>query len=61
MVKRFILAQGLKNKNTEVIYAGANPKIFNSEGYQKWNGEAKVEIVSHWGGNWQKDLKFIQN
>ena len=53
------LSQGLKNKNTEVIYAGANPKIFNNEGYQKWNGEGKVEIVSHhWGGNWNKGFEI---
>ncbi len=51
--------EGLRQKNKKVILAGANKEIFNSEGYESWDGKAKLKIVTHhWGANWNKGFEI---
>ena len=45
----------MKNKPNNVIYAGANEKIFNSSKFKPWKGKEKIKIVTHhWSNNWNK-------
>ncbi|MFH0969760.1 MAG: hypothetical protein V1804_04585 [Patescibacteria group bacterium] len=41
-----------KNKPASIILNGADERIFNMSGKEKWNGVEKLKIVTHhWGGN----------
>jgi len=54
-LKSLYIEQNLNNKNINVILAGADKKIFNTNGYKQWNGKDKLKIVTHhWGANWNK-------
>lgn len=49
------LGQGMKAQNSIVIRNGADSKIFNSEGYQRWDGISPLRLVTHhWGANQRK-------
>ena len=57
-LKQLFLDQGLSEKNSKVILAGANNEIFHSEGYKPWDGNEKLKIVTHhWGANWHKGFR----
>lgn len=50
--------QGINKKNNTVIYAGANKKIFNPDGFIPWDGSSKINFVTHhWGANWNKGFE----
>ena len=50
--------QGI-DSTKNVIYAGANSKVFNQEKFIPWDGEEKLRIVTHhWGGNWNKGFEI---
>ena len=50
--------QGINKKNNSVIYAGANKKIFNPDGFHPWDGSSKINFVTHhWGANWNKGFE----
>jgi|TARA_X000001036_G_scaffold439303_1_gene489953 hypothetical protein len=54
-LKNLFLSQGINEKNNNVILAGANKKIFNSNGFKPWDKVEKLKIVTHhWGANWNK-------
>jgi len=58
-LKNLFVNQGLSPKNKEVILAGANQDIFNSDGYRPWNKLEKMKIVTHhWGANWNKGFEI---
>ncbi len=58
-LKSLFIDQGMSPKNKDVILAGANKNIFNSEGYQPWNKSKKMKIVTHhWGANWNKGFEI---
>ncbi len=60
-LKNLYTVQGINRKNNYVILAGANNKIFNSEGKSVWDGNSKLKIVTHhWGANWNKGFEIYQ-
>lgn len=43
------------NARSSVITNGADTAIFNPKGWQPWNGNGPLRLVTHhWGGNWMK-------
>ena len=57
-LKNLFVNQGLSEKNSKVILAGANNEFFNTKGYKTWNGTEKLKIVTHhWGANWNKGFR----
>jgi hypothetical protein len=39
----------------KTILNGSEKKIFNNQGYKKWNKKKPMKLVTHhWGGNWMK-------
>lgn len=60
-LKSLFVDQGLSPKNKDVILAGANQNIFNSDGYSHWNKSVKMKIVTHhWGANWNKGFEIYR-
>ena len=60
-LKGIYTEQGINQKNNHVILAGANSDIFNNSGYEAWNGDSKMKIVTHhWGANWNKGFAIYQ-
>ena len=60
-LKDIYIQQGINQKNNYVIFAGANPDIFNSSGYKIWDRNSKMKIVTHhWGANWNKGFDIYQ-
>lgn len=44
-----------------VITNGADFSIFNPRGWQRWNGQSTLRLVTHhWGGNWMKGFDIYQ-
>lgn len=44
-----------------VILNGADPTVFNPEGFLPWTGEDPLRLVTHhWGGNWMKGFDIYQ-
>ena len=64
-LKELYQDQGFNRTNTNVIYAGADKKVFNSKNYKVWNQVEKLKIVTHhWGANWNKGFEvylFLDN
>tara|TARA_B100000575_G_C23097778_1_gene633231 strand:- start:457 stop:1500 length:1044 start_codon:yes stop_codon:yes gene_type:complete len=57
-LKSIFEKHGINNKNNNVIYAGANQKIFNDENFIPWDGYSKINFVTHhWGANWNKGFE----
>tara|TARA_A100001035_G_C27775134_1_gene498549 strand:+ start:902 stop:1939 length:1038 start_codon:yes stop_codon:yes gene_type:complete len=53
--------QGLVNKESSVILAGADKKIFNNIGFIPWNKNEKLKIVTHhWGASWKKGFDIYK-
>ena len=49
------LSIGINDKKVNVIYAGADEKIFNSKGRVEYSNKNKLKIITHhWGNNWNK-------
>ena len=45
-----------------VILNGADPSVFNPEGFQPWQGSGPLRLVTHhWGGNWMKGFDIYQH
>jgi hypothetical protein len=54
-LKDLYLDQNIKSSNINVIMAGADSKIFNSNNLNIWDKKTKLKIVTHhWGANWNK-------
>lgn len=54
-LKDLFINQGITSKRNNVIYGGANSKIFNSNKFKPWDKSEKLKIVTHhWGANWNK-------
>jgi len=54
-LKELFFSQGLKSPGYQIILNGANQRIFNSNGYLRWDGKEKLRIVTHhWGGGYLK-------
>lgn len=44
-----------------VILNGADPAIFNRDGFAPWDGTGPLRLVTHhWGGNWMKGFDIYQ-
>lgn len=61
-LKELFFQLDFRNRATAtVIYAGADKKIFNNKGIEKWNKAKKLKIVTHhWGTNNNKGFKIYQ-
>ena len=60
-LKELYQDQGFNRTNTNVIYAGADKKVFNSKNYKVWDQVEKLKIVTHhWGANWNKGFEIYQ-
>ena len=54
-LKSVYVKQGINEKNNNVILAGSNRDIFNSNNFIPWTSDKKLRIVTHhWGANWNK-------
>jgi glycosyltransferase involved in cell wall biosynthesis len=54
-LKELYELQGINTLNNNVIMAGANSEIFNSDNFKPWNNSGKIKLVTHhWGANWNK-------
>ncbi len=57
-LKNLYLRHGINKKNNDVIFAGADKKIFNNVDLLSWDGQSKLKFVTHhWGANWNKGFK----
>jgi len=44
-----------------VILNGADPSVFNTEGFRPWGASGPLRLVTHhWGGNWMKGFDIYQ-
>lgn len=60
-LRDLLMAQGLRPSRYSVILNGADANIFNPEGYQRWDGVEKLQIVTHhWGGGLLKGFDVYQ-
>ena len=60
-LRDLFIEQGIKDRNINVILAGANKKIFNTKDKAKWIPGQKLQIVTHhWGANWNKGFDTYQ-
>ncbi|MCW8914479.1 MAG: hypothetical protein OQK24_01350 [Magnetovibrio sp.] len=49
------------HRDNSVILNGADETIFNDQGYQAWDGDSPLKLVTHhWGGNWMKGFDVYQ-
>ena len=57
-LKSIYVKQGINEKNNNVILAGSNRDIFNSNNFIPWTSDKKLRIVTHhWGANWNKGFE----
>ena len=57
-LKSVYVKQGINEKNNNVILAGSNRDIFNSNNFTPWTSDKKLRIVTHhWGANWNKGFE----
>lgn len=60
-LRDLFLGQGLKTPQYSVILNGANSKVFNAEGYNRWSGSGKLRLVTHhWGGGRLKGFDIFE-
>ncbi|HLO13725.1 MAG TPA: hypothetical protein VK206_02775, partial [Anaerolineales bacterium] len=60
-LKDLYFKQGLCPASFDVLPNGANPAIFNAEGYKKWTGAGKLRFVTHhWGANFLKGFDIYE-
>lgn len=53
--------QSEANSCSNVITNGADSTVFNSRGWQPWQGQEPLKLVTHhWGGNWMKGFDIYQ-
>ena len=58
-LRQLYVNQGLMRENLDVIYAGADENIFNSNNLIKWDSVGPIKLVTHhWGANWNKGFDF---
>ncbi len=54
-LKNLYMSQGLDREYLDVIYAGSDAQLFNSNNSSKWDKNLPLKIVTHhWGANWNK-------
>lgn len=54
-------SQGIQSKNFSAILNGSDSSIFNNQGYNIWNKNEPLRIVTHhWGGSWLKGFEIYQ-
>jgi hypothetical protein len=52
---------GLRPSGCSVILNGANRRVFNAEGYQRWDRSGKIKLVTHhWGGGYLKGFGIYE-
>ena len=55
------LSQGMKPLEHSVILNGSDTSIFNQKGYQRWDGNSVLRLVTHhWGSGWLKGFDVYQ-
>lgn len=60
-IQDLYISQGIKSNYFDVIMAGADKEIFNSNNFKPWNGNEKLKIVTHhWGANWNKGFDIYE-
>ena len=54
-LRDLFLARGMRCKSYGVILNGSDRRIFNAEGYRRWDHASPLRLVTHhWGGHWMK-------
>jgi hypothetical protein len=52
---------GMETPEYSVILNGANCRVFNAEGYNRWTGSEKLRLVTHhWGGGYMKGFDIYE-
>lgn len=52
---------GLRRDQSSVIHNGADPVIFNSNGYRPWDRKGPLKLVTHhWGGHHMKGFDIYE-
>lgn len=60
-LERLSLWQNEPHARRNVITNGADTRIFNPHGWQRWSGSGALKLVTHhWGGNWMKGFDIYQ-
>lgn len=60
-LRDLFLEHGLQTSEHSVILNGANSKVFNAEGYNRWSGSGKLRLVTHhWGGGRLKGFDIYE-
>ena len=60
-LKDIYIKSGFSSEENTVIMAGADSKVFNSEGSVSYNGKEKLKIVTHhWSNNWNKGFNIYK-
>jgi len=55
------IKSGMDKTKTSVIYAGANSEIFNLSGFEKFENDEKIKIVTHhWSSHINKGFKIYK-
>ena len=60
-LKDLVVWRNADGHGSSVILNGADPAVFNADGYRAWNGVEPLKLVTHhWGGNWMKGFDIYQ-
>ncbi len=60
-LRDLFLGHGLAMSECSVVLNGANRKVFNAEGYKRWDGSGKLKLVTHhWGGGYLKGFDIYE-
>lgn len=55
------ISKGMKPLEYSVIHNGSDTSIFNQQGYQHWDNNSPLHLVTHhWGGGWLKGFDIYQ-
>ena len=56
-----LTAQGLPFRSRSVIHNGADRRVFNSEGYRRWDRKSPLKLVTHhWSSHWMKGFDIYE-
>ncbi len=54
-LRQTLTKQGQFSECQRVILNGSDPEIFHADGYQPWDGQGPLRLVTHhWGASWLK-------
>lgn len=60
-LKDLHLDQGFKCEHYSIIHNGSDRSIFHTKGYQRWDKESPMRLITHhWGGNWMKGFDIYE-